>query len=647
MSKPESNTERKPEKPNEGSSFTDETRERILNPGDKTGKGSDADSNQEASLKNQNRAEARVKTSIEGLAAENQTTADSIAAKIAGGEIPVGKSQIIYRGQEGSVNGKIGRPPQEIKGETIAVPDLPGQIGDNRFAQRQTGDSLSKSFLRGIEKPNGGEVIPGRDNPQATVKAYEAYLKNLGFKDSARRAADLGNFLQQAEDNFHKPEVSKNLKGTPEQEIARVCKAMNEVMEGKAGPLTKIDRANMVMGMAARIGDPEHYGNQGKHMTCVLESLGNAKMSTQGADHMEALASLANTGKAFVGEGKYRRQISVNEASRTPDGESQQVWNSSAFKKGGKRDLPGQYTDALFGQLSADLKTERLQKSGKFSADMHLDYYAAHVDTAKAGYQPKQNSTYEGLVLSSKAGNKFITEGPGIGMWDAADLHTHVTGHKGGFFVNETFARLSGPKPDGMDADVTVTTFNGSNLKEKLADYQNRTGQAAQIGVNAPYLKGGGENGHGLHAMTASIVDGKVQLDNQWTEGADILAHEMNADEIDKATNPGRWRNADRVDWSKEHFDPESNNDARKNIEEEGEKKRKEKEDEEAKQREAQDKEKQEALAAYDIALKAWQERHDRHLTEQRQRELAARERGEENSFTAEPFTESEPIKPQ
>ncbi|MBY0359288.1 MAG: hypothetical protein K2W82_14905 [Candidatus Obscuribacterales bacterium] len=468
------------------------------------------------------------------------------------------------------------------------------------------------------EKLNGErDIDPAKDNLPATVKNYEDFLKRSGVPagEAADKSKQLESFLNKSNEDLHNPEIAKHLQGTPEQEMARMCKAMNEVMESREGPLTQTDRANLVMGMAARSADAETYGNQGQHKTCALESLSNTQMTTRRAEELEKMASVANKGGAYVGEGEDRHWVGVNEASRIPDFESNQEWNAAVFGNGGQRsmtgqmaeatgggqrDLAGQLSDALYGQLAADLETSRLRASGQIGKNQSLEYFAAHLDTAGAGYKAGQDSTNEGQTLTTKTekglrrelvnagvpdSKPSDSEGPQVGAWQVAELHTRATGQQGGVFVSEAMLSMPnglGKKPAGMGDDVKLSTFTDqADHQRKLAQYEAETGQSAQILVNAPYLKGGGMNGHGLHAMSESTKNGQIQLDNQWGGNADKLAHSMNAADIDKATNPAHW-SKNQPDWSREKLDPDSNRETRDKLQDDKDKDNKDEKDRKA-----------------------------------------------------------------
>jgi len=94
------------------------------------------------------------------------------------------------------------------------------------------------------------------------------------------------------------------------------------------------------------------------------------------------------------------------------------------------------------------------------------------------------------------------------------------------------------PKGANYPPELRVTSFADTNeLRTKLTDFQNRTGQSAQILVDAPYLPGGGQSGHGLHAMNITALEnGKFKLDNNWASNYDMSS--VDAKVVARATNP-------------------------------------------------------------------------------------------------------------
>ncbi len=344
------------------------------------------------------------------------------------------------------------------------------------------------------------------------------------------------------------------LEGTPEQQMARMNKAMSDILDGcpdgklangQDDPLSPRDRENLVKDLAARQADPEKYVNQGKHMTCVLES--NQKQRLEGGDPAkvaEQIASVVNTGSAEITQkdGK-TRIVNVDSRSFAPDQESGQDFNLKTADNG-QRGMAGHVYDALAGQTVADLRAEREGKptSANGIGEASYVYMAAHAD--QLGGKPGQTNTNEALLAKKSDGSyKVLQDSPGVNnVWEMAHLSKAMGGETGAVFAHAGTVRDGvPPKGMGFPPDMRVTSFSSSeDLAKKLGDFQQKNGQSAQILVNAPFLPGGGENGHGLHAMNVKLDgNGKFDLDNNWGKKSDIGS--VSGAVIDKATDPEKW----------------------------------------------------------------------------------------------------------
>lgn len=389
-----------------------------------------------------------------------------------------------------------------------------------------------------------------RDNQEGVLKNYRDSLENSGVRgaEADRRVAEMKAHLDatkarldQKEKDGHLKNLETGKKETAEEQMKRVYGAMNEVLEGKKGtdgPYGAKERANWAAGAAASLANPERFVNQGAHMTCALTSLQKQRIEAgDPASVVEEAASVVNRGGAFTGTDNGvngagdRKWVKVDALSIKPDGESAQDFNASYHGDAGKRSLFGHTADALYGQKAADLAAEKQGKpAGTYT------YLAANAD--QYGAPNGQTRTGEGLFLNAADGSKkLVGTSPNVGVWQVGELNQHMTGKGGGMFAD---AKLAGNPPKGYEHVQMTLTRGGQDFKAKLAAYQAENGTSAQIGVNAPFLRGGGENGHGLHAMNAKVdKDGDVVFDNNWGNKNDI--GKVNLDEIDKATNPDRW----------------------------------------------------------------------------------------------------------
>lgn len=516
--------------------------------------------------------------------------------------------------------------------------------------------------VRDQSKLNSGrDIDPSRDNQQEVLRNF----RNFAGGDNA---AQLQEFLRTTEANLRRPEVARHLQGTPEQEMQRIYRSINESMEvARRNPEKRQDAINTMMDQAARAADPKTYGNQGDHLTCDLQSLRNTQ-KPRVADQFEQMASVINRGGAFVGEGNDRRWVQLNQASLGIDRESAIPWNAQDHGVGGMRGRAGHYSDALYGQLNADLMTSRYRRAGILDGDERIEYCAANLSDAGVGHTAGQGRTNEGMIIVDGQGkpvslfsarmNEGVTdpakrigaEGPQVGLREAAELGRAVNGRNYSFFVSEDLYRRSGGdvRLGDLRSSGAIRTFNANpgstDLQTQLTDYANRTGLDGQIGVNANQLRGGtADSRHALHAMSISLAGatinsdgtivqgtGRVQIDNQWGERADRMAHAMDLNEINKAADPTQWKNPPQ-DMTNDKFDPEHSKDSRKDIENADKKQEEEKQNREKQQKQL------EKQMQYQKLRTEYEQRKEIH--DSKQRELLQRD----PKYSVIPFDEKPP----
>lgn len=388
-----------------------------------------------------------------------------------------------------------------------------------------------------------------RDNQEGVLKNFRDSLERQGLRgeDVERRVAEMKANLDATKQRLDQKEKDGHLKNletgkseTSAEQMKRVFGAINEVLEGKKGvdgAYGDKERANWASGAAAALANPERFVNQGAHMTCALTSAQKQRIEAgDPASVVEEASSVVNRGGAFTGTDNGvngsgdRKWVKVDALSIRPDGESGKNFDASFHGDQGKRSLFGHTADALYGQKAADLQAEK-----KGLPPGTLTYLAANAD--QYGAANGQTRTGEGLFLNASDGSKqLLGASPNVGVWQVGELNQHLTGKAGGMFAD---AKLAGNPPKGYEHVKMTLTRGAEDFTAKLTKWQAENGTSAQIGVNAPFLRGGGENGHGLHAMNAKIKDGAVHFDNNWGNKNDI--GKVSLDEIDKATNPDRW----------------------------------------------------------------------------------------------------------
>ncbi len=395
---------------------------------------------------------------------------------------------------------------------------------------------------------------------EGVLKDYSDTLIKAGFSEAdARRISD-NTYAR-----LQKDAQEGHLQGTPEEQMRRMDTAHREILDkppggklkdGQTDYLSAADRQNIVKDSALRTENPDKYVNQGQHMTCALHSMGKQELEAgDPAKVAERTRDLVNNGFTTAKEQDRRgpngevipgkeRVVQVDSLSLKPDFEASRTVNSQNYGDSGKQGPAGQVYAAFAGQLAADLKSER---EGGVTSASGIDkasnvYMAAHA--SERGARSSQTSTNEGVFSRDAKGNlTYEGDGPQVGIWDVAHLNRAAGGADGAVFASSSLFRdgRGDTPPAGYPPDLKISTFrNTDELRTKLGEFQRETGQSGQIGVNAPFLPGGGRNGHGMHAMNISLnADGSFKLDNNWGAKNDI--GRVSDRDVDIATNKEHW----------------------------------------------------------------------------------------------------------
>ncbi|HEY9757063.1 MAG TPA: hypothetical protein V6C97_17995 [Oculatellaceae cyanobacterium] len=459
--------------------------------------------------------------------------------------------------------------PSVMQGRELVFSDIPGfEKREAKFSRTDTSES------------GAGRIKDGADRPDATiggtVEHYSQTLERAGYSSSEAK-----ELAQQTYERFNKTEnldikdsSDNHLKGTPADQLHRLDKAAQNILDrsgvlrdtngaptgllgdGQRDHLTDSDRKNLVLDMANRYADPKENVVQGKHNTCALESM--QKQSIQGGDPAalaEAVASTVNTGKAQLHDRDGNtRTVAVDSRSLMPDAESRRSYQRD-FGRNDVRGEFGQACDALMGQVMADRKSERLGQpsSAQGLENATFKYMAAHAtaidgnmktQSGEGLLQKGNDGRYHAALSEGPDGLMHHTDSPGASMWDVADTNRAMGGADGSVFVHRNFAGNEAPPPgQGYPQDLRVTTFSSNQeLQQKLSSFETANGQSAQLLVDAPYLPGGGQTGHGLHVLNVSMnKDGDAyNIDNNWSEGKDLSNVAYSA--IARATDPANWQ---------------------------------------------------------------------------------------------------------
>lgn len=431
-----------------------------------------------------------------------------------------------------------------------------GQVGQSRAAGDRTRVADKTGDKTRVDDRTGQQEL----TREGVLKDYTDTLKRAGFSDAEAQRISENTYAR-----LQKAGADGHLNGSPEEQMKRMDTAHREILDkqpggklsdGQTDYLTAIDRQNIVKDSALRTENPDKYVNQGQHMTCALHSMGKQELEAgDPAKVAERTRDLVNNGFTTARErdrqgpngeiipGK-ERVVQVDSLSLKPDFEASRTVNSANYGDNGKQGPAGQVYAAFAGQLAADLKSER--EGGRTSADgIHNAsnvYMAAHA--SERGARTSQTSTNEGIFSRDSNGKlHYEGDGPQVGIWDVAHLNRAAGGADGAVFASSSLFRDgSGQRPPaGYPQDLKISTFkNTDELRQKLGDFQRETGQSGQIGVNAPFLPGGGRNGHGMHAMNISLnADGSFKLDNNWGSKNDL--GRVSDKDVDIATNSNNW----------------------------------------------------------------------------------------------------------
>lgn len=471
-------------------------------------------------------------------------------------------------GIDGEAETQEGLSGQQKKGGKVESGEQKGSLdktkataGERKIDDPKVDEKIKPAEKAGLEKTKVGDKTERPElNKELVLSDYSDTLRRAGFSEAEAQRVTENTYAR-----LKKEESEGHLKGSAEEQMQRMNTAHREILDkpqggrltdGQVDYLTASDRKNIVKDSAMRTENPDKYVNQGQHMTCALHSMGKQELEAgDPANVAERTRDLVNNGYTIAKEqdrtgpngetipGK-ERVVQVDSLSLKPDFEANRTVNSQNYGDNGKQGPAGQVYAAYAGQLAADLKSER--EGGKTSAEgIHNAsnvYMAAHAN--ERGARSSQTSTNEGVFSRDDKGRlHYEGDGPQVGIWDVAHLNRANGGADGAVFASASLFRdgKGETPPPGYPPDLKISTFkNTDELRQKLSNFQNETGQSGQLGVNAPFLPGGGRNGHGMHAMNISLnSDGSFKLDNNW--GAKNDLGRVSDRDVDIATNKANW----------------------------------------------------------------------------------------------------------
>ena len=378
--------------------------------------------------------------------------------------------------------------------------------------------------MKAVER---GDRIQTTDQDKV-MRDYTELLTRSGMSptDAANAAR---RTLERLTENFRNmPGDQTNTHGlSPEnralEQMARLHRAMAEVQTGSRGPndpLGQTERNLFVQDMALRMMDPERFANQGAHNTCALQALQKQMMSGgDPARFAEHLAMIANHGVTTINGQEVRVDprglVADREARENPLSRVNGNILNGTVRDG--RGMAGLIGDALLGQLAADMRGR---------GEIYLTSNAQAL-----GAPSDRSSTGEGLFTRN---GRFLSSSPAMEAADVLRVGRAYGLPPGSFFLHES---MRYQVPAELQSQAGFFSDAG-DLRRQLAELQRVHGISGSIGVNAPFLPGGGMDGHGLHAVNISLKNGQLFLDNNWS-------HEHNQgisdDQLMLAADERRW----------------------------------------------------------------------------------------------------------
>lgn len=491
--------------------------------------------------------------------------------------------------------------PPPVGEEDIGAP-MPGGGDDGLPAQafdapqaREAGGPVRDAAH---ERPNGRDIDPGKDNPAAVQQRYHQELERmvregkLSQRDAASMERDFNTYMRNMEGKYSAEDMS------------RICSSMNRIMDSNR--MSDMSKLNACVDLASKGDNARDSNGQGAHNTCAPTSLSRILQQKDFAAYSEQIASVAETGSAWVGDKNHRQRVTIDNLNFAPDRESGAPWSADRARNG-QRGMAGQLDNALYGQYMADLKGENDR--------CRYTYLAAHAD--RVGVKPDQSQSNEALIRENRDGTRtFVAACPPATLDIVAKANNRTGG--GGLYVHESmanqFAMTTGRLPEGM-----ISFRDAADLRRQLSERQPQNTEF-QIATNGTMVAG--MQGHGLHAQTVRMENGQLVFGNNWTrEHNHRVYHDNFVNAVTDSTKWGDYRyqvgpdgQRRERDWKNEFMDDERNkspqdrneNDARKQLEEQQKKleEQKKKEEDQKKQEELQ--KKLDKMNQYQAARAQW-----------------------------------------
>lgn len=373
--------------------------------------------------------------------------------------------------------------------------------------------AVEKDILEG-KPPERVDLATARDNL--------ARILGRNNPNGDRLATEILNNLQKNELLAKDPaKLAEQL-----QKITRSMEAvLNPTTDEAKARMDGQSRINLVNDLAQRLANPEQFVNQGRHPTCALNAM--QKLVMQGADPARAaemLATAVNNGVVQILNPLTQRPetIEIDSRSLRPDAESSQ--DPTRFGGRDVRGMAGHALDAIFGQIVA---SHGVHDGG----NRNMVYIASGADRLQNGQFAGRATTGEGLFRRDPVTGqltRFEGIGPGTTPENEAILSRALGLPPGVILLHSSMAYQIGSIPPEIRQQIrTFDNIRGdgpNSLERALKDLQTTYGRTSGfLRVEAPFLPGGGMNGHGLHAVNVALrPDGSFFLDNNWGTDRDI-----------------------------------------------------------------------------------------------------------------------------
>ncbi|MBY0549325.1 MAG: hypothetical protein K2W95_18765 [Candidatus Obscuribacterales bacterium] len=356
----------------------------------------------------------------------------------------------------------------------------PAPIAKPVDAPREVTNATAPEAREGSDRLNQRGRPGANDTPEAVLARYETSVDNLRGLSQAQREEMKAAFRENME-------KVKDKASCPE-ELARICKSMNDIMSSDKG-MSQLSKLNTVVELSDKLATGRNP--QGGHNTCAAASAEGAfqQKEPQGmAQYAELIARGCDSDTVHVAG----RAVTIHPDNRNPDGESARPYDRR-HTAAGQRSECGQIGQAIFAQQMCDIAGQRDGKS------------YTYIGTGQGG------STGEAMYETRNGQLVRKAECPPASIDVVACMH-RVNG-TGPLLVDAALARQFRPALEG------VVACNGP--EDYIRYSQQHPGKKIPMVIAGNVLNGDTNGAHGLHAVNLETqnVPGRglvTTLHNQW-----------------------------------------------------------------------------------------------------------------------------------